>query len=580
MRLTTAGNTTTTRRALACAALATVLLTPAAAHAQVPPLARTTFTADRAGEAKLALTASAPGADWGTAGKESALLEVEVDGKPATNVITFNGATPLDYDVALGRVGAGPHEITVTLDAAKSPSANAVVSGLKPSLAPDGDLAARYAPILYGRNLPTVPGAYENVNTDVPLLLYHVTSTDAQGDRVIEYTMTWSNEDGGTNSPSLMARWGRTTDIEWLYRVTVDANGTRLSDQYQSAGHGTVAFDGLREDDHPLLQVTTSNNNMSSVTDLATSSGYRFFLDSAVQLPPNRAREWIMDTHPWAYLVMAKEVAREGKIEALPNPATTAMSDQRNYLFAEVKKSTSYAAPPRAGSWAGTALAALVGDGWYTSHHGTPGDSIQRDDPAATTIELPPGTTARDIKAIKAIAVPNGAPGDYRIDVSSINRGFLLGSDYLPTTSFVNWAGSQTLTPQRTEAILWQNANVIGGGAGGSVPATLALTLGTPASFGAFTPGVEKTYTASTTADVLSTAGDATLSVSDPGHLTNGAYSLPQPLQVSLSKSNWDGPASHDPVTIAFSQTIAATDALRTGAYTKTLTFTLSTQTP
>ena len=33
---------------------------------------------------------------------------------------------------------------------------------------------------------------------------------------------------------------------------------------------------------------------------------------------------------------------------------------------------------------------------------------------------------------------------------------------------------------------------------GGSVPATLSLTLGTPASFGAFTPGVAKTYTAST----------------------------------------------------------------------------------
>ena len=46
---------------------------------------------------------------------------------------------------------------------------------------------------------------------------------------------------------------------------------------------------------------------------------------------------------------------------------------------------------------------------------------------------------------------------------------------------------------------------------GGMVPATLALTLGAPASFGAFTPGVAKEYTASTTANVISTAGDATL---------------------------------------------------------------------
>src|SRR6201991_1829854 len=50
-------------------------------------------------------------------------------------------------------------------------------------------------------------------------------------------------------------------------------------------------------------------------------------------------------------------------------------------------------------------------------------------------------------------------------------------------------------------------------GAGGSVPATLSLTLGTPASFGPFTPGVTKTYESSTTANVISTAGDALLSV-------------------------------------------------------------------
>ena len=571
---------TLTKKASLAIALAAVLLAPAAAHAQTfTPLATAELDADKPGEAKLVVTASTPGADWGTAGKESALLEVQVDGKYVTNLVTFNGATPLDYELALGKVSAGKHTITVTLDAAKSPVKDAVVSALKPSLAADDDLVARYAPILYGRNLPTVPGEFENVNTDVPLLLYHTRSTDAQGNRVIEYTMTWSNEDGGTNSPSLMARWGRTTDIEWLYRVTVDANGNRISDQYQSSGHGTVAFDGLREDDHPLLQVTTSNNNMSSVTAYNTSSGYRFFLDSAVQLAADRAREWIMDTHPWAYLVMAKEMAREGKIEAVSNPATTAMSDQRNYLFAEIKKTTSYASSPGS-AWAGTAIAALVGDTWYQSNHGVAGDSVQRDDPAATTIELPPGTKPADIKAIKAVAVRNGNPPGYKIDVSAINRGFLLGSDYLPTTSFINWKGSETLTPERTEAIIWQNANVVGGGAGGNVPATLALSLGSPATFGAFTPGVEKTYVASTTADVVSTAADATLTVSDPGHLTNGASELAQPLQVNLSKSSWSGPASHDPVTIAFSQKIGANDALRTGAYNKTLTFTLSTTNP
>jgi beta-galactosidase GanA len=117
------------------------------------------------------------------------------------------------------------------------------------------------------------------------------------------------------------------------------------------------------------------------------------------------------------------------------------------------------------------------------------------------------------------------------------------------------------------------------GTVGGTVPATLSLSVGS-ASFGAFTPGVARTYEASATANVTSTAGDATLSVSDPGHLTNGAFSLPEPLQVSLSKASWTGPVSNDAVTVGFRQEIGANDALRTGTYSRTLTFTLSTAAP
>jgi photosystem II stability/assembly factor-like uncharacterized protein len=143
-----------------------------------------------------------------------------------------------------------------------------------------------------------------------------------------------------------------------------------------------------------------------------------------------------------------------------------------------------------------------------------------------------------------------------------------------------------------------------GGDVGGTVPATLALSLGAPASFGAFTPGAGQDYNASTTADVLSTAGAAALSVADPtgvaaGHLVNGAFALPQALRAQASSPaagsgsafapvsgdplallSWSVPVSHDPVTIALRQTIGANDALRTGSYSKTLTFTLSTTTP
>jgi hypothetical protein len=79
---------------------------------------------------------------------------------------------------------------------------------------------------------------------------------------------------------------------------------------------------------------------------------------------------------------------------------------------------------------------------------------------------------------------------------------------------------------------------------------------------------------------VTSTAGDATLSVSEPGFMTNGAFSLAEPLRVTLSKSAWTGPTSNEVVDVTFGQLIKRTDPLRTGSYTRTLTFTLSTTNP
>jgi hypothetical protein len=142
------------------------------------------------------------------------------------------------------------------------------------------------------------------------------------------------------------------------------------------------------------------------------------------------------------------------------------------------------------------------------------------------------------------------------------------------------------------------------GDVGGETPATLQLTLGAAPAFSPFLPGVEQSYTTSTTATVVSTASDATLSVADPsdthtGHLVNGAYFLPAILEVGAAHSgapvtstapvggsaaptsilNWTDIAN-ETITLMFKQNIAVTDALRTGAYAKTLTFTLSTTSP
>ncbi len=115
---------------------------------------------------------------------------------------------------------------------------------------------------------------------------------------------------------------------------------------------------------------------------------------------------------------------------------------------------------------------------------------------------------------------------------------------------------------------------------GGAVPATLALTLGAPPTFGAFVPGVAREYSTSLTASLTSTAGDAALTVSDPGHLTNGPYALAEPLRVEIAPNTWSGPVSNGTSQITFRQAITAAEPLRTGAYSRTLTFTLSTTMP
>ena len=163
------------------------------------------------------------------------------------------------------------------------------------------------------------------------------------------------------------------------------------------------------------------------------------------------------------------------------------------------------------------------------------------------------------------------------------------GSTYTTTTADVSHAitvavtgaklGYETTTVTSDPVTVTPKTTGVGGTVGGSVPATLSLTLGAPATFGAFTPGADRSYTATTSANVVSTAGDASLTV-DGGKLANGTFTLPEPLQVAFSKSTWTAPASNDAVTITFTQHIGATDALRTGSYSKTLTFTLSTTTP
>jgi len=138
---------------------------------------------------------------------------------------------------------------------------------------------------------------------------------------------------------------------------------------------------------------------------------------------------------------------------------------------------------------------------------------------------------------------------------------------------------------------------------GADVPNMLSLSLGGSPSFGGFLPATTKTYAASAAVTATSTDANAALTVVDPsttapGHLVNGSYSLPQAVQVHATDAahpstsfvpvtgspttllSWTAPTSADAITLAFQQSVAQTDPLLGGTYSKTLTFTLSTTTP
>jgi hypothetical protein len=64
------------------------------------------------------------------------------------------------------------------------------------------------------------------------------------------------------------------------------------------------------------------------------------------------------------------------------------------------------------------------------------------------------------------------------------------------------------------------------------------------------------------------------------GHLVNGTFSLAGPLQGRGTVKTWSAPVSNDLTTVTFKQAVGANEPLRTGTYSKSLTFTLSTTTP
>ncbi len=433
-------------RALLLGALLAACLAAQTAGPATDRLTRPFFVLSRGNESQLRVLAGCAGCNWGADGREAAVLRVSIDGVYSQHVVLARGETPVEYRVALGSLAAGPHELTIERDAALSardagPATIDVQFGdVTPR--PTGEyLADALSPILYAR--ANTIGRF----TDLPLVMWYEIVPTARG-RQYRYSVIFSNEDGGTPTDRLMATWGRTTDIEYVYGVEVDREGRTLAEEFQGPGHEVPAFTGRHEARHPLLWVSTDNNMVSESG--STEVRYALVAEPFDLAAAATSREEVMDAHPWLYALMSQELAREGKIVADAPPGRGVISDPRQFVYVEACGEVGNAAlafeigvraPPSE-----TDRAAAVE--WIPSDRGRRDYRIVRDGCFRSATPLPAGRSVDDLRGLRVRAYQRSA-GDTdvgsaaaRVRLTRINRVFMLDDHYLPLSPKLVWLGS------------------------------------------------------------------------------------------------------------------------------------------
>ncbi|WP_051317280.1 hypothetical protein [Ectobacillus panaciterrae] len=418
------------------------------------------FNLNEPGEVILDVIASVPNGDWAIRGKESAFVTIYVDGNYNQDFIFYYGAEQFLYQRLLGRLEAGEHKITFLFKEEHSSAEikEACFHKVEVRQIKDKDpdsIFYRHTPLIYGRN---VSHPYESTFTDTPLLIYYYCDQHDDMSMTLEYHVIFSHEDWGTTAPALMSKWGRTTDIEWVYRVRIDAVGNIVEDErkieeFQGPEHVTTIFRGSRElGQHPVLQAKTLNGNVSD--DI--SSNYRYMLRPAVRLSRKVNREAVMNMFLWTYRVTAKEMFRQEALEQLSNPQNPFLADQRNYLFLQVARH-SVNGNHRIGRI--DIRVKLTEDKQiYTSIDGYPELAYESvDGPFSTTVKLPQGATIEQIENITACYVPiEEAAEDYRIVIPGIRTAFFLGNDFMPIRPMITSTRIVEISEKQPEAILWE----------------------------------------------------------------------------------------------------------------------------
>ncbi|MEK6320853.1 MAG: hypothetical protein AABN33_04125 [Acidobacteriota bacterium] len=388
------------------------------------------FRVETEAEVLLDLTAAGPHTSWGEAGSEAAVATVFVDGRYNQDIFLFAGARPFTYQVMLGHLQPGEHALRVAFNRKRSASKATTIEihDAKISFVDRANReyqALSLAPVVYAR--PNTIGRF----SDIALLMWY--ETERAGPLIsFRYSVIFTNEDGGTQTSALMARWGRTTDIEWIYEVKVDAQGKKVSATFQGVEHKTQHFGGKEQNGHPVLYVVSDNNNLSD-----RGESEMRFASRPIPFDLSRcSREEIMDRHPWIYQLMAAELEREGKISETSRGGNQ-MADPRHYLYLD-------AASELSGTSLSFAVKLKENAKWYASDLGINYYKIDRNGYFRTTVRLPAGTRLDQIEriAVRCDAAGNPKSGEEikmlsaaECGLSAVNKAFMLDASFQPGPS-------------------------------------------------------------------------------------------------------------------------------------------------
>lgn len=356
------------------------------------------FILEEDSEVSAIISTSSLKTSWRKKDSEAIAVTVFIDGKYHQDLLLFKVFENEDknnkYEVFIGDLKRGKHRLEIIENNEYSSinfrnrinlslKINLEYSAKKQSIEEIEDLLARAnAPFIYAR-----PNTL-NKFSDIPLVLYYEIFKETNGYKKIRYSVIFSHEDGGTNSQALMARWGRMTDIEWMYEITLNEKNEKLSEIYQGANHIPTNFNGKRIfGSHPIIYNITDNNNFAD----AGCSALRFAIKPYKADLTKYSRETLMETFPWTYRIMSDEILREDKVNSNKMSANI-IGDPREYIFVEI-----YQEPENAA----VSVSATLNDGRkISSDWGNKYLRVERVGYVRIALHIPANIVHKDIKEL------------------------------------------------------------------------------------------------------------------------------------------------------------------------------------